>query len=187
MLYIMRHGETDWNLADKLQGQEDIPLNVNGRRQAAIAVARVIPLGIIRIISSDLSRAKETAEIIAKQLNLTVEYDSRLREWNFGTMNIAKQKDLNPATFKAQLFENQKSGPELIDSVFTRVATFYDKFDMNQNTLIVSHGGLMRAMMYYLETGDKNNIDAFIKFGFSTHISNAQIFAFQNKKFELVR
>ena len=86
MLYIMRHGETDWNLADKLQGQEDIPLNVNGRRQAAIAVARVIPLGITRIISSDLSRAKETAEIIAKQLNLTVEYDSRLREWNFGTM-----------------------------------------------------------------------------------------------------
>lgn len=183
----MRHGETDWNLADKLQGQEDIPLNDNGRRQAAVAVAMVLPLGITRIIASDLSRTKETAEIIARQLNLTVEKDPLLREWNFGAMNVAKQKDLRPETFKAQLTQNQKSGAESIDCLFTRVATFFDKFDMKQNTLIVSHGGLMRAMMYYLETDGKTNVDDFIKFGSSTHIGNAQIFAFQNKKFELVR
>ncbi|MBO7559660.1 MAG: histidine phosphatase family protein [Alphaproteobacteria bacterium] len=187
MLYIMRHGETDWNLADKLQGQEDIPLNDNGRHQAEEAAKIIAILRITRIISSDLSRTKETAEIIAKKLNLTVEYNPLLREWNFGTMNIAKQKDLNPATFKAQLFENQKSGAESIDGIFARVAAFFNKFDMNQNTLIVSHGGLMRAMMYYLETDGKTNADEFINFGFHKHIGNAQIFAFQNKKFEPVR
>lgn len=185
--FFMRHGETNWNLEDKLQGQKDIPLNDNGRRQAEEAAQIIATLGIERIIASNLSRAKETADIIARRLNLTVEYEPLLREWNFGAMNIAKQKDLRPETFKAQLDQNLKSGAESIDGVFTRVATFFDKFDITPNTLIVSHGGLMRAMMYYLETSGKNNVDEFINFGFRQRISNAQIFAFQNKKFELVR
>ncbi|MBP5485415.1 MAG: histidine phosphatase family protein [Alphaproteobacteria bacterium] len=185
MLYIMRHGETDWNLENKIQGQVDVPLNDTGRIQVVTAAQKIAQLRIHRIVSSDLLRAAETAKILEWPLWLTVEYDARLREWDFGDLNTAKLTSV--ATFASVLTEYQKYNAESIDSVFTRVATFFDKFDMNQNTLIVSHGGLMRVMMYYLETGGKNNIDDFIKFGFSTHIGNAQVFAFKNKKFELVR
>ena len=185
MLYIMRHGETDWNLENKIQGQIDVPLNDTGRIQVVSALEKIARLRIHRIVSSDLSRAAETAKILEWPLRLTVEYDARLREWDLGDLNTAKLTSV--ATFAPVLTEYQKYNAESIDSVFTRVAAFFDKFDMEQNTLIVSHGGLMRAIMYYLETGDKNNIDAFIKFGFSTHIGNAQIFTFKNKKFELVR
>lgn len=186
MLYIMRHGETDWNLVSKATGAENIPLNDTGRAQARDATKIIVPFGITRIFASDLARAAETADIIGQQLKVNVKYDPRLREWDFGKIKGMKEIGLNPISFKKLLLENQNSGMEPIKDVFVRIGSFLGELDMNQNTLIVSHGGLMRAMMYYLETDGKTNVDDFIKFGFSTHIGNAQIFAFKNKKFELV-
>ena len=182
----MRHGETDWNLVSKATGAENIPLNDTGRAQARDVAKIVVPFGITRIFASDLARAAETADIIGQELNVTVEYDPRLREWNFGDIKGIKENGLNPESFKSLLIKNQTKDMEPINAVFVRIGEFLDELDMNQNTLIVSHGGLMRAMMYYLETGDKDDIDAFIKFGFSKHVDNAQIFAFRNKKFEIL-
>ena len=63
--YFLRHGVTDHNLRRLVMGQLDVPLNDQGRRQAELAARQVVGLGISRIVSSPLSRARETAEVIA--------------------------------------------------------------------------------------------------------------------------
>jgi broad specificity phosphatase PhoE len=76
MLTLIRHGETDWNLARRIQGGTDIPLNDTGRLQARDAAAalraRLDPEQRTVVVASDLSRARETAEIIAGDLGLRV-------------------------------------------------------------------------------------------------------------------
>lgn len=91
-LFLVRHGETDWNVQRLLQGASDIPLNDNGRvqaREAAPELARIAP--VTRIVSSDLSRAVETAGILADAMGAgsqggraEVVVDARLRERSYG-------------------------------------------------------------------------------------------------------
>lgn len=64
MIYLVRHGQTDWNIEHRIQGQTDVPLNATGRAQAVELSEKLSNFNIQKIISSDLSRAKETAEII---------------------------------------------------------------------------------------------------------------------------
>lgn len=83
-LVLVRHGETDWNLAARAQGHADISLNATGRAQAR-AVARVLAgFDPARLWSSDLMRARQTADAIAEATGLTVECDRRLREYDAG-------------------------------------------------------------------------------------------------------
>lgn len=79
-----RHGRTEWNLAGRVQGQSDIPLDDVGRQQARDAAARLASLNPGRIISSDLSRAAETAQSLASLTGLDLVLDPRFRELNFG-------------------------------------------------------------------------------------------------------
>ena len=87
-LILVRHGETEWNRARRIQGRTDIPLNDDGREQAREAADRLaaeIAPGPVVVISSDLSRAKETAEIIADGLGVEVLHTSaELRERSYG-------------------------------------------------------------------------------------------------------
>src|SRR5436190_1312043 len=84
-LLLVRHGETDWNAAGRLQGHTDRPLNEYGRRQAKELADRLAGEGADAIYASDLSRAKETAEIVGERLGLTVVIDADLREKNWGS------------------------------------------------------------------------------------------------------
>lgn len=84
-LFLVRHGETDWNLAGRWQGQTDVPLNEAGRAQARELADRMRPEVIATVASSDLLRARATAEIVAASLGLAVGVvDHRLREQSFG-------------------------------------------------------------------------------------------------------
>jgi probable phosphoglycerate mutase len=83
-LIIWRHGNTDWNRADRVQGQLDAQLNDVGRAQAAAAAAVLAELRPDAIVSSDLSRAADTAAALAARTGLPVTYDERLRERHFG-------------------------------------------------------------------------------------------------------
>ena len=71
-LYLVRHGETDWNLSSRIQGQTDIPLNDNGRAQARELSAAVRQRGLSpgRIYTSRMLRARETADIVAADLGM---------------------------------------------------------------------------------------------------------------------
>src|ERR1700748_3549607 len=82
---LARHGETNDNLDPlRFQGFRDTPLNDKGRRQAAELAERVADMGIVSLWSSDLSRARETAEIVGARIGLQVRLDARLREGNRG-------------------------------------------------------------------------------------------------------
>jgi probable phosphoglycerate mutase len=84
VLYIVRHGATDWNQSKCIQGQLDTPLNGAGRSQAALAAKRLAALGATALYSSDLLRAYETAQIIAQAVDLPIIQKPGLREMHFG-------------------------------------------------------------------------------------------------------
>ncbi|GAA3511090.1 histidine phosphatase family protein [Aeromicrobium panaciterrae] len=81
---LWRHGRTEWNVAGRVQGQSDVPLDDVGRQQAREAAARLAALKPHRIVSSDLMRAAETAQILGGLTGQEVELDVRLREMDFG-------------------------------------------------------------------------------------------------------
>ena len=83
-LYLIRHGQTDWNIEGRWQGQADVPLNPRGREQAAKIAQELAKEGIKAIYSSDLSRARQTAEAISATTGLPIHLDPRLREIHQG-------------------------------------------------------------------------------------------------------
>ncbi len=83
-LIVWRHGNTDWNAGNRVQGQTDVPLNDLGRRQAADAAELLLRLRPDAVVSSDLSRAAATADALATRAGLPVRHDERLRERHFG-------------------------------------------------------------------------------------------------------
>ncbi len=82
--WYLRHGETDWNARGLSQGSIDIPLNATGIAQARAAAQQLLHRGIATIVSSPLSRARVTAEIVAEALGLPVSFDPDLQEVNWG-------------------------------------------------------------------------------------------------------
>lgn len=83
-LVIWRHGQTDWNVDQRWQGQVDVPLNDLGREQARAAAPTLALYGLTHLFSSDMVRAAETADILAQAVGLPVTHDARLREINVG-------------------------------------------------------------------------------------------------------
>ena len=101
-LIVWRHGNTDWNREDRVQGQRDVPLNDLGRAQATAAAAALATLRPDAIVSSDLSRAADTAAALAALTGLPVAYDERLRERHFGRwqgMTLTEAEAAFPAEF----------------------------------------------------------------------------------------
>ena len=85
-VYLVRHGETQWNAERRIQGQSDSPLTAKGEQQAMQVGERARSFGITHVISSDLGRTRRTAEIIAQACGCDITYDSRRRrEWRAGT------------------------------------------------------------------------------------------------------
>ena len=85
MLYIIRHGKTDWNVLHKLQGRTDVPLNDEGRRMAEAAREEYRDVHFDVCFCSPLVRARETAEILLRGRDVPVLTDDRLMEMSFGS------------------------------------------------------------------------------------------------------
>lgn len=83
-LYLVRHGQTDWNIQGRWQGHADIPLNAVGRQQAEQIARSLASAGLSALFSSDLQRAAATAEAVSTMTGLPVNYDPRLREIHQG-------------------------------------------------------------------------------------------------------
>ena len=83
-IYLIRHGQTDWNVAGKIQGKTDIPLNETGRRQAVCLAKGMAKRPVVQIFSSDLLRARETAGAIGDSQHVAVETLPGLEEIGFG-------------------------------------------------------------------------------------------------------
>jgi probable phosphoglycerate mutase len=140
---FIRHGQTDWNRDNRMQGSTDIPLNDLGRQQAADAVEVLSGTSWDAIVSSPLSRARETAEIIAAGLGIELgpSYDE-LKERHYGDAEGA-----TAAIIAERWPDNQYPGLESLDSVVSRATIALDKIAEeygDANVVIVCHGTLIR-------------------------------------------
>lgn len=152
-LYVIRHGKTDWNAQSRMQGQSDIKLNQIGINQADEVRKIIEEKNIDLIISSPLERTKQTAEIINKNMNKPIEYNEKMMERNFGILEgqIANQiKNLEDyfEYHKNQGIEKGEKIQDFVERVFEGMRQI-EKEHQNKNVLIVTHGGVARAIDYY--------------------------------------
>ena len=131
MLYIMRHGKTEWNAMHKLQGRMDIPLNEEGREMAEKAREEYKNLNIDICYCSPLVRAKETAEIVLRGRNIPILTDDRLVEMSFGEYEGVENSFHIPDCPINVLYQNPAEKLFIIcnclisDSTFSRNKLFY--------------------------------------------------------------
>jgi len=131
-LYLIRHGETPWNVEGRYQGQLDPPLNQNGRRQAQATAAQLAPLGFEAIYSSDLARAKQTAQVLANEIGLSLQLDPRLREINQGEWQGVLIGDIRArwpqdiSGWENNPWQHHPPGGESLQQVQTRLFTAID-------------------------------------------------------------
>lgn len=156
-LYIVRHGETDWNKMGKYQGITDVPLNENGLNQAKACGEALKDITFDRILSSDLSRALVTAETIRGDRTTPITVDKRLRELNFGDWEAMLFSDiearwpdlidemyLRPHLVKVP---NGESFKDLQDRAWAGLEEFLNKNDEEETLLIACHGGTIRTLL----------------------------------------
>lgn len=151
MLYIMRHGRTDWNDRHKLQGRTDIPLNAEGRQMAEKAAEeyRSVPLDVCWC--SPLIRARETAEILLRGRDVPILTDDRLLELSFGSYEGLENSFSIPdcpvnVIFQApEKYTASVGGAETFDELFARTGAFLREvidplMKEGKDVLIVGHG-----------------------------------------------
>ena len=107
--WLARHGETDWNLEGRFQGQADPPLNAKGLEQAHTLADRLVGESIAAIYCSDLQRARRTAQIIGKRLRLKPKVDKRLREISLGAWEGMQKEQIQ--SVYSELWQRRKLDP----------------------------------------------------------------------------
>jgi 2,3-bisphosphoglycerate-dependent phosphoglycerate mutase len=157
---LVRHGESTWNELGLIQGQNDVALLTEVGRDQAREVARSLQsLGFDRLVTSDLARARQTAEIIGSKLALVPAPDTLLRERCFGVLEGEPQEmlDSQSSGIVDGVFVDPDARPEGGESfrdVVTRVGVFIEAtrdFSSGERLLVVTHGGTIRALRAYVE------------------------------------
>ena len=158
-LYVVRHGQTDWNVVEKCQGVTDIELNSTGIEQAKMASEKLKDYKIDLIICSPLKRARKTAEIINEVTNCEIVNEKRIIERNFGNLegiteekwpDIVNDEDINIINNYNLNWNKQNIEP--IQDVCKRVWDLLDEIQekyKDKNILLVTHGGTCRAINAY--------------------------------------
>jgi 2,3-bisphosphoglycerate-dependent phosphoglycerate mutase len=138
-LLLVRHGETDWNAVGRLQGHTDRPLTNFGRRQAQRLAGELESEELEAIYSSDLARARETAEIVGERLGLAVVLDPDLREKDWGTWEGLTAVERDRVEFVG---ESTQAHEDRILRALRRIAERHPR----GRVLVVTHGGSMRRV-----------------------------------------
>ncbi len=170
-IYFVRHGLTDWNVLGKVQGHSDIPLNEKGKKQAEELGEKLSNVNFYRVFSSDLIRAKQTAEIIALEKKLVVKTTQALRERSFGRLEGIEwrkyQKDLDSIWKKLEKLSQEDRKKHRLEKVednnqlMARFIPFIREVAISypgKNILMVTHGGLLRAFLIHLGYGDDKSL-----------------------------
>lgn len=165
-IYIVRHGQTEWNILGKTQGHGNSDLTAKGIEQAQLLANSMTKYPIDYIYSSDLGRAYQTAEIIGNKLNVEVEKTEALREMNFGTWEgrlISDIMDENPALYKQWRNEPHLAKipqGETLDMIKKRTDEFIKKINKKhdgKHIVLVTHSLCARIMLLsFLDSNVKN-------------------------------
>ena len=151
-LCLVRHGETEWNAARRIQGQIDIGLNETGLRQAEAAGRWLKTAGIMALYSSDLKRARTTAEAIGRALGLVPVLVPEMRERRYGTfegLTYDEAKVKYPegyAAFEGRNADYSFENGESLHAMFERVTSRLKEIaaaHAGQNVVVVLHGGVL--------------------------------------------
>ena len=157
-LYIIRHGETEWNKEKKLQGQSDVPLNEYGRELAKITAEALKDVVFDEIYASPLIRALETARIIKAERNINVKTDDRLKEISFGVFEGVPSNELGEQFsnffFAPECYVPAEDG-ESYEELCIRAGKFLEEViyplkNTDKTVLIVAHGATNKALMLHL-------------------------------------
>ncbi|MGH2450136.1 MAG: histidine phosphatase family protein [Candidatus Limnocylindria bacterium] len=153
-LYLVRHGESEANAARIFAGQRDSPLTERGRRQAEAVAETLAPIRFDRVVSSDLSRCRDTAEAIARRQGRAVEVFPELREIDVGTAAGQPFDELKGLPTWTDGAFVQWPGGESLEQVLTRVTAVIDRIvsgSPGQTVCVVGHGGVTRILVsHYL-------------------------------------
>ena len=157
MLYIMRHGKTDWNVVHKLQGKTDIPLNDMGINMAREARERYMDVHFDVCYCSPLTRARQTAELVLEGRNVPIIIDDRLAEMGFGIYEGVQEVFEKPECPVRVLFFNPekyeaKGGAESLEDLLKRTNEFleevaYPLVEQGKDVLILGHGAMNSAII----------------------------------------
>jgi broad specificity phosphatase PhoE len=153
-IHLVRHGETDWNHELRWQGHSDVPLNERGREQARELADQLSVAGFSAVYSSDLSRAAETAQIVADRLSLPVQTDAALREidvgsWEGFTLTEIEARSPEAVTRWDEQGEHGWEGGESHTAMMARVRDAIRSIAARhegEEVVVVSHGGPIRAL-----------------------------------------
>ena len=159
--YLVRHGETDWNQDGIIQGHSDPPLNERGLETARSLALRLSSCSISAAYSSDLARAIETVKVMVEGRPVPTEADRDLREFSYGEwegLTLHEARAEGPGVFDRQLgLKNgdfTAPGGETTAQLLGRVRRFFartiERHDPDEDLLIVTHGGPVRALLVLL-------------------------------------
>jgi len=157
-IYLLRHGQTEWNVEGRYQGQLNSPLTSLGREQAklnALKLQKYVNINELKLFSSPLGRARETAEIIAKQNGLAssqIIFEEDIQEVNYGIFEGKTKeycKDVYAKEFserEANKFTYVLEGGESYANVFVRLKRWLTSVEEEKVIVIVAHEMINRAL-----------------------------------------
>lgn len=163
-IVIVRHGETEYNKTKRIQGQQQVSLNENGRTQARKVAESLKHYGFTHIYCSNLKRAKETADIINESFLLPVLTDSRLDERNWGGWEnknldeIIKECPNLKNNVRLGIWDFTPNRAETVQNLIDRSVEFFQDIARRHHEsdviLVVTHGGPMRTMLGFIKNLD---------------------------------
>lgn len=175
MIYIIRHGKTELNQNNVLQGRSDHPLNEDGIRQAEQAADKLRGIEFAHVFTSPLIRAVQTAKIMAPDRMIIV--DDRLIEMDYGPYEGTDLHNLPPEiiTFFSDFVHNPApAGMEQLDSVVSRAGAFIEDIrHLSGNILISTHAIAMKGILEYLTPESHGSY-------WSKYIGNCAVYAAEN-------
>lgn len=169
--FLIRHGETDWNKEQRTQGHTDNTLNETGKSQAEKAAQSLKNSNIDLIISSNLKRAVETAEIIARATGVEIMIDENLKERNYGEGEGLLREELKAKYESTKTKDHKIPGGESYDELLERAwksFSEHQKAHVHKNVAVVSHGAVIRALLKQIKNWSWDEMFA------SEGIKNAQ-------------
>lgn len=144
VLLLARHGETDWNAAQRWQGHADVPLNPRGLTQARELAETLLDIPLDAIYASDLSRAHETARIVGEAKGLAVTTMTALREVDVGSWSGLTNSQI-AERFPGMARHDGESEEALLVRVRTAILEIGMRYE--GSVLVVMHGNAMRAIV----------------------------------------
>ena len=162
-ILLIRHGLTDWNINDKVQGSSDIPLNETGIQQAYETKKILDNYEFDVVISSPLGRAVHTANIVCEDRDNEILIDERLKERDFGKfegISYRKNMEYRKGAWSLKM-EEQLDTVEAYPLFYERISGFLDDIlnkYYDKNILLVAHGGVSIAVGHYLKGVPQNGV-----------------------------